>query len=324
MSTKKRYYFNTKSLSYEKVRLRPADIIKQGLWYLATGLVFAAITMIIAYNTFESPKEKQLSRELDQLKLQYDLLNKRIDQSFIVLDDLQKRDDNIYRVIFEAEPIPTGVRRAGYGGSDRYAQLQGYDNSELMLRTTQKLDFLSKQIVVQSKSYDEILKLVQNKANMLGAIPAIQPVSTKDLKQMASGFGWRTDPIYKMPKFHAGMDFAAPIGTEVYATGDGVVQRADAQASGYGNHIRIDHGYGYMTLYGHLSRTKVRPGQKVKRGEVIGYVGNTGKSTGPHLHYEVMKNGEHQNPINYYFNDLTPDEYEAMLKISANSNQSFD
>jgi murein DD-endopeptidase MepM/ murein hydrolase activator NlpD len=324
MSTKKRYYFNTKSLSYEKVRLRPADIIKQGLWYLATGLVFAAITMIIAYNTFESPKEKQLSRELDQIKLQYDILNKRIDQSFMVLDDLQKRDDNIYRVIFEAEPIPTGVRRAGYGGSDRYAMLQGYDNSELMLRTTQKLDFLSKQIVVQSKSYDEILKLVQNKANMLGAIPAIQPVSTKDLKQMASGFGWRTDPIYKMPKFHAGMDFAAPIGTEVYATGDGVVQRADAQASGYGNHIRIDHGYGYMTLYGHLSRTKVRPGQKVKRGEVIGYVGNTGKSTGPHLHYEVMKNGEHQNPINYYFNDLTPDEYEAMLKISANSNQSFD
>jgi murein DD-endopeptidase MepM/ murein hydrolase activator NlpD len=193
-----------------------------------------------------------------------------------------------------------------------------------MLRTSQKLDYLSKQIVVQSKSYDEILKLVQNKANMLGAIPAIQPVSTKDLKQMASGFGWRTDPIYKMPKFHAGMDFAAPIGTEVYATGDGVVQRADAQASGYGNHIRIDHGYGYMTLYGHLSRTKVRPGQKVKRGEVIGYVGNTGKSTGPHLHYEVYKNGEHQNPINYYFNDLTPDEYEAMLKISANSNQSFD
>ncbi|UPT65183.1 MAG: M23 family metallopeptidase [Sphingobacteriales bacterium JAD_PAG50586_3] len=280
--------------------------------------------MIIAYNTFESPKEKQLARELDQLKLQYDLLNKRIDQSFMVLDDLQKRDDNIYRVIFEAEPIPTGVRRAGYGGTDRYAQLQGYDNSELMVRATQKLDFLSKQIVVQSKSYDEILKLVQNKANMLGAIPAIQPVSTKDLKQMASGFGWRTDPIYKMPKFHAGMDFAAPIGTEVYATGDGVVQRADAQASGYGNHIRVDHGYGYMTLYGHLSRTKVRPGQKVKRGEVIGYVGNTGKSTGPHLHYEVMKNGEHQNPINYYFNDLTPDEYEAMLKISANSNQSFD
>ena len=322
--SKKRYYFNTKSLSYEKVRLRPADIIKQSLWYLATGLVFAAVTMIIAYNTFESPKEKQLSRELDQLKLQYDLLDNRIEQAMLVLDDIQKRDDNIYRVIFEAEPIPTGVRRAGYGGTDRYNQLQGYDNSELMVRTSQKLDFLSKQIVVQSKSFDEILKLVQNKATMLAAIPAIQPISTKDLKQLASGFGWRTDPIYKMPKFHAGMDFAAPIGTEIYATGDGTVMRADAQAAGYGNHIRIDHGYGYMTLYGHLSRVKVRPGQKVKRGEVIGYVGNTGKSTGPHLHYEVIKNGENQNPINFYFNDLTPDEYEAMLKISANSNQSFD
>lgn len=322
--SKKRYYFNTKSLSYEKVRLRPADIIKQSLWYLATGLVFAAVTMIIAYNTFESPKEKQLTRELDQLKLQYDLLDNRIEQAMLVLDDIQKRDDNIYRVIFEAEPIPTGVRRAGYGGTDRYNQLQGYDNSELMVRTSQKLDFLSKQIVVQSKSFDEILKLVQNKATMLAAIPAIQPISTKDLKQLASGFGWRTDPIYKMPKFHAGMDFAAPIGTEIYATGDGTVMRADAQAAGYGNHIRIDHGYGYMTLYGHLSRVKVRPGQKVKRGEVIGYVGNTGKSTGPHLHYEVVKNGENQNPINFYFNDLTPDEYEAMLKISANSNQSFD
>jgi murein DD-endopeptidase MepM/ murein hydrolase activator NlpD len=322
--SKKRYYFNTKSLSYEKVRLRPADIIKQSLWYLATGLVFAAVTMIIAYNTFESPKEKQLTRELDQLKLQYDLLDNRIEQAMLVLDDIQKRDDNIYRVIFEAEPIPTGVRRAGYGGTDRYNQLQGYDNSELMVRTSQKLDFLSKQIVVQSKSFDEILKLVQNKATMLAAIPAIQPISTKDLKQLASGFGWRTDPIYKMPKFHAGMDFAAPIGTEIYATGDGTVMRADAQAAGYGNHIRINHGYGYMTLYGHLSRVKVRPGQKVKRGEVIGYVGNTGKSTGPHLHYEVIKNGENQNPINFYFNDLTPDEYEAMLKISANSNQSFD
>lgn len=304
--------------------MRPADIIKQSLWYLATGLVFAAVTMIIAYNTFESPKEKQLTRELDQLKLQYDLLDNRIEQAMLVLDDIQKRDDNIYRVIFEAEPIPTGVRRAGYGGTDRYNQLQGYDNSELMVRTSQKLDFLSKQIVVQSKSFDEILKLVQNKATMLAAIPAIQPISTKDLKQLASGFGWRTDPIYKMPKFHAGMDFAAPIGTEIYATGDGTVMRADAQAAGYGNHIRINHGYGYMTLYGHLSRVKVRPGQKVKRGEVIGYVGNTGKSTGPHLHYEVIKNGENQNPINFYFNDLTPDEYEAMLKISANSNQSFD
>lgn len=322
--SKKRYYFNTKSLSYEKVRLRPIDVIKRGLWFLAVGLVFAAVTMVIAYNTFESPKERQLSRELDQLKLQYEILNNRMDNALLALDDIQKRDDNIYRVIFEAEPIPTGVRRAGFGGADRYKDLEGYENTELMERTAKKLDFLSKQLVVQSKSFDDILKMVQGKAVMMASIPAIQPVSTKDLKQMASGFGWRTDPIYKMPKFHAGMDFAAPIGTEVYATGDGVVARSDAAASGYGNHIRIDHGYGYVTLYGHLSRSKVRPGQKVKRGEVIGYVGNTGKSTGPHLHYEVLKNGENVNPINFYFNDLSPDEYEAMLKISQNSNQSFD
>lgn len=322
--SKKRYYFNTKSLSYEKVRLRPIDVIKKGLWFLAVGLVFAVVTMIIAYNTFESPKERQLARELDQLKLEYELLNTRMDNALLVLDDIQKRDDNIYRVIFEAEPIPTGVRRAGFGGAERYKDLEGYDNSELMQRTAKKLDFLSKQLVVQSKSFDDILKMVQGKAVLMASIPAIQPVSTKDLKQMASGYGWRTDPIYKMPKFHAGMDFAAPIGTEVYATGDGVIARADAEASGYGNHIRINHGYGYMTLYGHLSRIKVRPGQKVKRGEVIGYVGNTGKSTGPHLHYEVFKNGENVNPINFYFNDLSPDEYEAMLKISANSNQSFD
>lgn len=322
--SQKRYYFNTKSLSYEKVKLRPKDVIKKGLWFLATGIAFATVTMLIAYNTFDSPKEKQLSRELDQLKLQYDLLDSRMDNALMVLDDIQKRDDNIYRVIFETEPIPTGVRRAGYGGAERYKDLEGYENTDLMERAAKKLDFLSKQLVVQSKSFDDILKMVQGKAVLMASIPAIQPVSTKDLKQMASGYGWRTDPIYKMPKFHAGMDFAAPIGTEVYATGDGTIMRADAQASGYGNHIRIEHGYGYMTLYGHLSRIKVRPGQKVKRGEVIGYVGNTGKSTGPHLHYEVFKNGENVNPINFYFNDLTPDEYEAMLKISANSNQSFD
>lgn len=322
--SERKYYFNTKSLSYERVKTRPADVAKKLIWYLATGLAFAAVTMLIAYNTFESPREKQLERELDKMKVEYDILNNRLDNSLLVLEDLQGRDDNIYRVIFEAEPVSTDLRRAGFGGADRYKQLQGYETSDLMTMSSKKLDFLSKQLVVQSKSYDEIWKLVQNKAEFLSSIPAIQPVSTKDLKQMASGFGWRTDPIYKMPKFHAGMDFAAPIGTEIYATGNGTVMRADAGASGYGNHIVIDHGYGYETLYGHLSRYKVRPGQKVKRGEVIGYVGNTGKSTGPHLHYEVIKDGENLNPINFYFNDISPDEYDKMLEISANSNQSFD
>ena len=300
------------------------DRMMRILSFAGTGVVFAALGVLIAYNTIDSPKEKQLNRELDQMRLEYDLVNQRLKQMSIVLEDLQDRDDNIYRVVFEAEPIPDEVRKAGFGGVNRYSKYKELENRDLLTETMRRTDILSKQIVIQSKSYDEIFTMIRNKAAMLSCIPAIQPVNNKDLKRMASGFGYRTDPIYKTTKFHAGMDFAATVGTEIYATGDGIVVRADADASGYGNHVRINHGYGYLTLYGHMSKISVRPGQRVKRGDVIGLVGNTGKSVGPHLHYEVHKNNEAINPVNFYYNDLSPEEYARMIELSGTENQAFD
>ncbi|MFN5369870.1 MAG: M23 family metallopeptidase [Bacteroidia bacterium] len=321
---KVRYQFNTKSLSYERVKPGTRERMMRFFSFVATGLVFAALGILIAYNTIDSPKEKQLEREIERMKLDYDLVNQRLQQMSVVLEDLQDRDDNIYRVVFEAEPIPDEVRKAGFGGVNRYNRYKDFENRDLLTETMRRTDMLSKQLVIQSKSYDEILGMIRNKAAMLACIPAIQPVSNKELKRMASGYGYRTDPIYKTTKFHAGMDFAAAVGTEIYATGDGTIMRADADASGYGNHVRINHGYGYMTLYGHMSKIMVRPGQRVKRGDVIGLVGNTGKSVGPHLHYEVHKNGEAINPVNFYYNDLSPEDYARMIEMSGTENQSFD
>jgi murein DD-endopeptidase MepM/ murein hydrolase activator NlpD len=321
---KVRYQFNTKSLSYERVKPGTRERMMRFFSFVATGLVFAALGILIAYNTIDSPKEKQLEREIERMKLDYDLVNQRLQQMSVVLEDLQDRDDNIYRVVFEAEPIPDEVRKAGFGGVNRYSRYKDFENRDLLTETMRRTDMLSKQLVIQSKSYDEILGMIRNKAAMLACIPAIQPVSNKELKRMASGYGYRTDPIYKTTKFHAGMDFAAAVGTEIYATGDGTIMRADADASGYGNHVRINHGYGYMTLYGHMSKIMVRPGQRVKRGDVIGLVGNTGKSVGPHLHYEVHKNGEAINPVNFYYNDLSPEDYARMIEMSGTENQSFD
>ena len=313
-------------MTYEKVTVSFFKRLWQALSYLFTGLVFATIAIFIAYNYFDlnSPKEKHLERELAEVTLQYDLLNTRIGEVSEVLDDIQERDNNIYRTIFEAEPIPISIRKAGFGGVERYKELQGYDNSELMIATTSRLDRLSKQLYIQSKSFDEVAKLVKNKAQLLASIPAIQPISNEELKHQPSGFGWRTHPIYKTPEFHPGMDFASPEGTEIYATGDGVVLRADNMAQGYGNHVVLDHGYGYETLYGHMSKLAVHPGQQVKRGQLIVYVGSTGLSTAPHVHYEVHKNGQVVNPINFYYNDLTPEQYQKLIEISSQSSQSFD
>lgn len=319
-----KFYYNAKSLKYERVQVRIWDRLLRAIWFLSTAAVFAAVTIWFAYTYFDSPKEKKLKREISELTYQYEVLNKKMNQLSTVLEDLQERDDNIYRVIFESEPIPVSVRKAGFGGVDRYSELQGYDNSSLMIEASQKLDRLSKQMYIQSKSFDDVVKMVKNKEVMLSSIPAIQPISNKDLKHHPSGFGWRTDPIYKTPDFHPGIDFTANIGTKIYATGDGTVERADDLAQGYGNHVVISHGFGYKTLYGHMSRILVRPGQKVKRGELIGLVGSTGRSTGPHVHYEVIRNGEKINPVNYFFNDLTPAEYQKLIEISSKATQAFD
>ena len=318
------YKYNNKSLSYEIIVVPLHKRVGKVLSYLAIGLVFATLTIIFAYKYLDSPKEKQLQREISELSLQYELLNNRMGQVTEVLSDIQDRDNNIYRTIFEAEPIPASIRQAGYGGVDRYKELQGFNNSELIVETTKRLDRISKQLYIQSKSFDEVVKLVKGKAKLLASIPAIQPISNEDLRHQPSGFGWRTHPIYKTPEFHPGMDFSAPQGTEIFATGDGVIERADASAQGYGNHVVINHGYGYETLYGHMSKIAVKSGQQVKRGQLIGYVGSTGLSTAPHVHYEVHKNDQIVNPINYYYNDLTPEQYQKLTALSLQSSQSFD
>lgn len=320
-----KYRFNTNSLTYERAKLTPREIALRVLSYLATGLVFATVVIVLAYRFLDSPKEKQLLRENENLKIQYDILNKRVELLADVLEDLQQRDDNIYRVIFEAEPIADNIRKAGFGGVNRYKKLEGFDNSQLVIEATKKIDRLSKQMYIQSKSFDEVFKLAKSKEIMLASIPAIQPISNKDLTRFASGFGYRTHPIYKIQHLHTGLDFTAPVGTEIYATGDGTIKEVNSEPRGYGNHIIISHGFGYETLYAHMSKFNgLRPGQKVKRGEVIGFVGNTGTSTGPHLHYEVIKNGEKINPINFFYNDLTPEEYQKMIEIASQAGQSFD
>jgi hypothetical protein len=322
--SKIKYRFNTKTLSYEKVEKSVKQYVWRALSYIATGTVFAAVTIFIAYNYFTSPKEKIQQREIENLRTQFEIVSKRLDNMTIVLSDLQNRDDNIYRVVFESEPIPDNIRKAGFGGVDRYKDLEGFKNSDIIVETAQKLDRIAKQMYIQSKSFDELSKLAKNKEKMLASIPAIQPVSNKQLRHAPSGFGWRTHPIYKTSEFHPGMDFACPTGTPIYATGDGIIERADATAQGYGNHVVINHNYGYQTLYGHMSKIAVTVGQKVKRGQIIGYVGSTGLSTAPHVHYEVIKNKEKVNPINYYYNDLTPAEYQQLIELSSKASQSFD
>jgi murein DD-endopeptidase MepM/ murein hydrolase activator NlpD len=324
MARKVKYFYNTNTLKYEKVEISIGKKLLRVLGYLASVAVFASIVIMLAYSYLDSPKEKQLKREIEQLTLQYDLLKDRLKVMEVVLNDLEDRDDNIYRVIFEAEPIPSDIRKAGYGGVNKYKALETFDYSDLMIETSKKLDRIAKQMYVQSKSYDELLKEVKNKNKLLASIPAIQPISNKRLRAMASGFGYRIHPIYKTSKMHTGMDFTAPTGTPIYATGDGVIAEADGSGRGYGKHVVISHGYGYRTLYGHMSRIVARAGQSVKRGEIIGYVGSTGTSTAPHLHYEVRKNNKPINPINFYYNDLTPQEYELMLEMSQRANQSFD
>lgn len=320
---KVRYHFNPLSLKIEKVQVTFRQKFTRFLSVIATGLVFATVVLVFAYNFLDSPKERMLKRELAQYELQYKILNDRLEQVQAVVGDLQDRDDNIYRVIFESEPIPSSMRKAGFGGADRYEKLEGYKNTEIIKSTAKKIDMIASQLVVQSKSYDEVFELAKRKEEMMASIPAIQPISNNDLRRVGSYFGYRTDPFYKVTKFHQGIDFTASVGTEVYATGDGTVVNV-GRKGGYGNCILINHGFGYQTLYAHLSKMDVKPGQKVKRGQVIGKVGNTGKSTSPHLHYEVIKNKRPVDPINFFFNDITPEEYELMIELSQRPSQTLD
>lgn len=321
---KAKYRYNPHTLSYDKIELSFKDKIFRGSMILGASIIIGIGIYFVTDAFVDSPKEKQLKKDNAELLSRYSILDKKAEQLAIVLGDIQHRDDNIYRIIFEAEPIASEIREAGFGGVNRYKELENFTNAELIVNASKKLDKLSKQLYIQSKSFDEVFEMAKKKEEMLASLPAIQPVSNVDLTRMASGYGYRTDPVYKTTKFHAGMDFTAPRGTPIYATGDGKIIQADAANRGYGNHVRIKHGYGYVTLYAHMSKFNCKVGQKVKRGDVIGYVGNTGKSVGPHCHYEVRKNGNPINPVNFYFNDLTPEQYAKMLELANDPTQSLD
>ncbi|MBS1535807.1 MAG: M23 family metallopeptidase [Flavobacteriaceae bacterium] len=323
---KVKYYYDSENLAYRKIKTKKRTKFGYAALFLLASALFGFLSFVVLLNTpfFETPKDRLLTREIDNFKLQYAILNKKMDQVEEVLANVEDRDNHIYRTYFNTAPISEEQRKAGFGGVNRYQELEGYDNSELVVSTSKRMDVIAKELVIQSKSLDEILKLAKEKNKLLAAIPAIQPVKNEQLRQMASGFGYRTDPFTKVRKFHEGMDFSAKTGTPIYATGDGVVARADNTASGYGNHIVIRHGYGYETLYGHLSRYNCRAGQSVKRGDVIGYVGSTGRSEAPHLHYEVHKGGEVVNPLNYYYGNISAAEYAAISKLANQENQSLD
>ena len=324
--SKVKYYYDSENLAYKRIQTKKRKKFGYVVLFLVSSALFGFLIFLLLINTsyFETPKDKIQAREIEALALNYKVLNKKLDLMNEVLEAIENRDNNIYRIYFNTTPISEEERKAGFGGVNRYKDVQGCNNSELMENTTKRVDVLTKELVIQSKSLDEIVALAKQKEKLLAAIPAIQPVKNEDLKQMASGYGYRSDPFTKIRKFHYGMDFTARTGTPIYATGDGVVYKADASLSGYGNHIEVNHGYGYKTLYAHLSKYNCRPGQRVKRGDIIGYVGSTGRSQAPHLHYEVFKNGERVNPLNFYYGSISAKEYIEISKLANQENQSLD
>jgi len=323
---KVKYYYDSENLAYRKIITKTRKKIGVVLLFLVASGLFGFLSFIVLLNTpyFETPKNRKQAREIENLKLRYAILNKKMEEVEDVIKFIEDRDNNLYRVYFNTSPIPEEERKAGFKEVDRYKDLEGYDNSQLVTNTTKRIDVLRKELAIQSKSLDDILKLAKAKDKLLAAIPAIQPVRNENLKRMVSGFGYRTDPFTKARKMHEGMDFTAKTGTPIYATGDGVVAKADNTASGFGNHIVIRHGFGYETLYAHLSRYKCKAGQRIKRGDIIGYVGSTGRSEGPHLHYEVHKNGKVVNPLNFYYGNISAVEYVAIAQLANQENQSFD
>lgn len=321
---KVKYFYNTNTLRYEKLETPLRVQLLRVFGFIASAIVSALIIVSIAFKYIDSPKTKLLEKENANLKADYNVVQKNINNLQQQMNELVKRDNNVYRSIFESTPVPDSARMKAIEKIKEIQLVQNMGESELVKSITQQLNKLILLAAYQQKSYNDIEAMVKNKEKLLSAIPAIQPVSNRDLTRIASGFGTRIDPVYKVPKFHAGLDFTAPIGTPIYATSEGTVSEAGFNAGGYGNRVMINHGYGYETLYGHMARIKVRVGQKVSRGEVIGWVGNTGKSTGPHCHYEVHKDGTPVDPVYYFYNDLSPEQYDRLLKIAAAGNQSFD
>ena len=324
MAKQKRYIFNQLTQDFEVLETSKSRTLLRILLISLSVLGIAFLFAVLLFTFIKSPKEKAQARELEYMKLKYEIMNDRLDDLEALMTDMEQRDNNLYRVMFEADPIPYQVRRSGFSDADRYADLYGYMNSDLVVSAARKMDVIASQLYNQSVSYDSLFVMARNKSDMLAHIPAIFPLKETEVKYISSYFGYRPDPIYKIEKFHSGMDFSANLGTEAYATGDGVVFDVERNEWGYGNMVILDHGYGYKTRYAHLLKPAVRKGQKVKRGQVIGYIGSTGKATGVHLHYEVLKNDDQIDPINFFYQDLTPDEYDLILQQSTLPTQTMD
>jgi murein DD-endopeptidase MepM/ murein hydrolase activator NlpD len=320
-----KYYYDTETCKYERVRTKNSDIILNSLGILSLTIALAVGLLFMYSSYFESPKEVILKNQVQELEFYFNSLNKEVDQLRATLSNIEQRDDNIYRVVLGAEPIDKAIRNAGVGGTDRYADIKEKTilEKDIILKLHEKVDLLRRKIYIESKSQDEVVEKAESKEKLFAAIPAIQPVANKQLIALASGFGFRVHPIYKVKKMHTGIDFAASIGTPIYATADGKVLEVSIKFSGYGKMVEIDHGFGYHTRYAHMHDFAVRQGQAVKRGDLIGYVGNTGLSTAPHLHYEVLLNGAHINPVHYFFNDLSAAEYEKIIELASVENQSL-
>ena len=324
MSKQKRYIFNQLTQSFEVLETSKSKRVLRFVLVALAVLGIAFLFAILLFTFFKSPKEKSQARELEYMKLQYEILSDRLEDMETLLTDMEHRDNDLYRVMFEADPIPSTVRRSGFTDADRYADMYGYVNSGMVVSSARKLDVIASQLYHQSVSYDSLFVMARNKSEMLTHIPAIFPLKEEEITYISSYFGYRPDPIYKIEKFHSGIDFSAALGTEAYATGDGVVADVESNEWGYGNMVTVDHGYGYKTRYAHLQKPAVRKGQKVKRGQLVGFIGSTGKATGVHLHYEVLKNDVQIDPINFFYSDLTPEQYNQILQQSTLPTQAMD
>lgn len=319
-----KYFYNTNTLRYEKLETPLRVTLLRILGFLAASIVTALVIVSVAFKYLDSPKEKELRQRYERAEDNLEVLDSKVKKLQQQMAELEKRDNDVYRAIFEANPIPDSARAKAMEKQKEMQLVESMDAYDLSGSVAKSLNNLSHRIAFQDKSFNEIEGFIKNKEILLAATPAIQPVANKDLNRIASGFGYRIDPVYKTIKMHAGLDFAAPQGMPIYATANGTVKLAGNTGNGYGNHVIINHGYGYETLYGHMYKVKAKAGQRVKRGEIIGYVGSTGKSTGPHCHYEVHKNGRPLDPVYFFYNDLTPEQFDRLLKMAAASNQSFD
>lgn len=319
-----KYHFDHHTLTYKKYRVPLKTRIKKTLQFLVITITAAVVFNLVFTQFYDTPKMEKLKQERQKIALNFEVMQSQINELEIMLADIELRDDKLYRPIFELTSIPSMIREAGYGGARQYEELKGLSTSDLLIETFTRLDKLSRQLYVQSKSFDTVSKLARNKEKMIAAMPAIQPISLDDFTRISDYFGYRRDPFNGTRRMHNGMDFTGPVGTDIYSTGDGVVEEAGFNLYGYGNRVIVNHGYGYKTIYAHLHQVKVNAGDKVKRGQVVGTLGNTGRSTGPHLHYEVRLNNKPKNPMNYYFNDITPEQYDKMVEVAAKSRRPMD